>query len=139
MSAPAAPFAATLAAHALTRRTMLKTGALTVGFALAGLQTRAEGTTPGPRTLDPNQLDSFLAVDGDGTVTFAARSTLGKAFALPCARSRVRSSGLASTRSNMSKAIPRSRRTRGGRPDRTVFSTAACRSGAPPRPHARRW
>ena len=79
MSAPAAPFAATLAAHALTRRTMLKTGALTVGFALAGLQTRAEGTTPGPRTLDPNQLDSFLAVDGDGTVTlFCGKVDLGQ-------------------------------------------------------------
>src|SRR6516164_541716 len=79
MSAPAAPFAATPAAHTVTRRTMLKTGALTVGFALAGVQTRAEGNTPAPRMLDPNQLDSFLTVDGDGTVTlFCGKVDLGQ-------------------------------------------------------------
>jgi len=68
-----------MSAHALTRRTMLKAGALTVGFALAGLQTRAEGATPAPRMLDPNELDSFLAVDGDGTVTlFCGKVDLGQ-------------------------------------------------------------
>jgi nicotinate dehydrogenase subunit B len=75
MSALTAP----LAARALTRRQMLKAGALTVSFALAGLQTRAEGTTPAPRMLDPNELDSFLAVDGDGTVTlFCGKVDLGQ-------------------------------------------------------------
>ena len=70
---------AALAARALTRRTMLKAGALTVSFALAGLRTRAEGTTPAPRMLDPNELDSFLAVDGDGTVTlFCGKVDLGQ-------------------------------------------------------------
>jgi len=44
-----------MSAHALTRRTMLKAGALTVGFALAGLQTRAEGATPTPRMLVPTR------------------------------------------------------------------------------------
>src|SRR5271165_7190417 len=79
MSAPVARLAARLAAHALTRRTMLKAGALTVGFALAGLQTRAESATPAPRMLDPNELDSFLAVDGDGTVTlFCGKVDLGQ-------------------------------------------------------------
>jgi CO/xanthine dehydrogenase Mo-binding subunit len=58
---------------------MLKAGALTVGFALAGLQTRAEGAAPAPRMLDPNELDSFLAVDGDGTVTlFCGKVDLGQ-------------------------------------------------------------
>jgi nicotinate dehydrogenase subunit B len=79
MSALAAPFAAPFSAHALTRRTMLRVGALTVGFALAGLQTRAEGATPAPRMLDPNELDSFLAVHGDGTVTlFCGKVDLGQ-------------------------------------------------------------
>jgi nicotinate dehydrogenase subunit B len=83
MSAPkallAAPVAAPPAARALTRRTMLKAGALTVGFALAGLQTRAEGAAPAPRMVDPNELDSFLAVDGDGTVTlFCGKVDLGQ-------------------------------------------------------------
>jgi nicotinate dehydrogenase subunit B len=79
MSALAAQPTAPLAAHAFTRRTMLKAGALTVGFALAGLQTRAEGATPAPRMLDPNELDSFLAVDGDGTVTlFCGKVDLGQ-------------------------------------------------------------
>src|ERR1700745_4026118 len=79
MSASSTPLAAPLAARAFTRRTMLKAGALTVGFALAGLQTRAEGAAPAPRMLDPNELDSFLAVDGDGTVTlFCGKVDLGQ-------------------------------------------------------------
>jgi nicotinate dehydrogenase subunit B len=74
-----APLATPFAAHTLTRRTMLKAGARTVGFALAGLQTRAEGAAPAPRMLDPGALDSFLAVDGDGTVTlFCGKVDLGQ-------------------------------------------------------------
>jgi nicotinate dehydrogenase subunit B len=58
---------------------MLKAGALTIGFALAGLQTRADDAMPAPRTLDPNALDSFLVVDGDGTVTlFCGKVDLGQ-------------------------------------------------------------
>jgi CO/xanthine dehydrogenase Mo-binding subunit len=58
---------------------MLKAGALTVGFALTGLQARAEDAMPAPRTLDPNALDSFLVVDGDGTVTlFCGKVDLGQ-------------------------------------------------------------
>jgi len=64
-----------------TRRTMLKAGALTVGFALARLPARAQ-STPGagaPKMLDPNALDSFLAVEGDGTVTvFCGKVDLGQ-------------------------------------------------------------
>jgi len=79
MSAPTASLETLLPARALTRRTMLKTGVLAVGFALAGLQTRAEGTTQAARMLDPNELDSFLAVDGDGTVTlFCGKVDLGQ-------------------------------------------------------------
>jgi nicotinate dehydrogenase subunit B len=60
-----------------TRRSMLKGGALTVGFALAGLRARAEATAP--RMLDPNEVDSFLTVDGDGAVTlFCGKVDLGQ-------------------------------------------------------------
>lgn len=62
-----------------TRRAMLKAGALTVGFALAGLPAGAQSAAPAPRTLDPSALDSFLAVDGDGTVTvFCGKVDLGQ-------------------------------------------------------------
>jgi nicotinate dehydrogenase subunit B len=75
MSAVAAP----VATRALTRRTALKAGALTVGFALAGFRAHAQGAAPAARMLDPNELDSFLAVDGDGTVTlFCGKVDLGQ-------------------------------------------------------------
>src|SRR5689334_25169540 len=75
MSAVAAP----VQTHALTRRTALKAGALTVGFALAGFRAHAQGAAPAARMLDPNELDSFLAVDGDGTVTlFCGKVDLGQ-------------------------------------------------------------
>src|SRR6516225_5983357 len=58
---------------------MLKAGALTVGFALAGLKARAGDAIPAPRTLDPNALDSFLVVNGDGTVTlYCGKVDLGQ-------------------------------------------------------------
>jgi len=64
-----------------TRRAMLKAGALTVSFALAGLPARAQSAAPAgaPKMLDPNALDSFLAVDGEGTVTvFCGKVDLGQ-------------------------------------------------------------
>jgi nicotinate dehydrogenase subunit B len=62
-----------------TRRAMLKAGALTVSFAFAGFPVRAQSAPPTPRLLDPNALDSFLAVDGDGTVTvFCGKVDLGQ-------------------------------------------------------------
>jgi CO/xanthine dehydrogenase Mo-binding subunit len=52
---------------------------LTVGFAFTGLRARGQGATSAPRALDPNELDSFLAVDGDGTVTlFCGKVDLGQ-------------------------------------------------------------
>jgi nicotinate dehydrogenase subunit B len=62
-----------------SRRAVLKGGALTVGFALAGLpaSARAQGTTA--RVLDPKEVDSFLTVNGDGTVTlFCGKVDLGQ-------------------------------------------------------------
>jgi len=58
---------------------MLKAGMLAVGFAFAGSRARAQGAASGPRVLDPKELDSFLAVDGDGAVTlFCGKVDLGQ-------------------------------------------------------------
>src|SRR5215468_904499 len=59
---------------------MLKAGALTVGFALTGRQSQAvaESITP-VRSLNPTEVDAFLTVDGDGTVTlFCGKVDLGQ-------------------------------------------------------------
>jgi nicotinate dehydrogenase subunit B len=76
---------ATLARHRpapqLTRRAIVRGGALTVGFAFAGVRTRAHAATDsaGARPVDPNEVDSFLAVNGDGTVTvFCGKVDLGQ-------------------------------------------------------------
>ena len=64
-----------------SRRAILKGGALTVGFALTGLPAHAiaQGAVAAPRALDPKEVDSFLAVNGDGTVTlFCGKVDLGQ-------------------------------------------------------------
>ncbi len=64
----------------LSRRRFLEAGALTVGFALAGLPTEvsAQGAATS-RVLDPKEVDAFLAVNGDGTVTvFCGKVDLGQ-------------------------------------------------------------
>jgi len=63
-----------------TRRTILKGGTLAVGFALTGSPDAiAQGAVPTPRALDPKEIDSFLAVNGDGTVTvFCGKVDLGQ-------------------------------------------------------------
>jgi hypothetical protein len=58
------PFAPTL-----TRRTLLEAGALVVGFALApAAAAQAQRAAAVPRDLPLDQVDSFLAIRGDGTV-----------------------------------------------------------------------
>ena len=69
------------ASNRLTRRAVLSGGALTVSFALAGLHSRvfAEETAAAPRSVDPSAVDSFLSVNGDGTVTlFTGKVDLGQ-------------------------------------------------------------
>ena len=64
-----------------SRRAILKGGALTVGFALTGLPADAiaESVVAAPRTLDPKEVDSFFAVNGDGTVTlYCGKVDLGQ-------------------------------------------------------------
>lgn len=64
-----------------SRRAILKGGALAVGFALTGLPDAAiaQGAVAAPRALDPKEVDSFLAVNGDGTVTvFCGKVDLGQ-------------------------------------------------------------
>ena len=64
----------------LTRRKVLAGGALTVGFALAGWQSLARaGGIRGARSVDPNALDTFLSVNGDGTMTlYCGKVDLGQ-------------------------------------------------------------
>jgi nicotinate dehydrogenase subunit B len=64
----------------LTRRETLAGGALIVGFAFAGLPSRvfAQGAAA-PRPVDLNEVDSFLSVNGDGTITvFCGKVDLGQ-------------------------------------------------------------
>jgi len=64
-----------------SRRAVLKGGALTVGFALTGLPTDtfAQGAPGAARVLDVKEVDAFLAVNGDGTVTlFCGKVDLGQ-------------------------------------------------------------
>jgi CO/xanthine dehydrogenase Mo-binding subunit len=65
----------------ISRRTVLKTGTLTVGFALmapkAVLRAAAQGAAP--RVLDPKKVDAFLEVHADGAVTlFSGKVDLGQ-------------------------------------------------------------
>jgi CO/xanthine dehydrogenase Mo-binding subunit len=65
----------------LSRRAVLEGGALTVAFALSGgrAEVLAQGAGSAPRILDPSQVDSFLAVNRDGTVTvFCGKVDLGQ-------------------------------------------------------------
>ena len=68
-----------LAPRRLTRRTILKGGALMVGFVFAGLPTRALAEGTAARSLNLDEVDSFLSVNGDGTVTlFTGKVDLGQ-------------------------------------------------------------
>src|SRR6476620_1597188 len=64
-----------------SRRTVLAGGALVVGFAPTGKQTSAlaQGVTAAPRRLDAKEVDAYLAVNGDGTVTvYCGKVDLGQ-------------------------------------------------------------
>jgi CO/xanthine dehydrogenase Mo-binding subunit len=64
-----------------SRRAVLKGGALTVGFALTGLPTSAsaQGAAGASRVLDVKEVDAFLAVNADGTVTlYCGKVDLGQ-------------------------------------------------------------
>src|SRR6185437_4629078 len=65
-------------ASRISRRAVLKSGALTVGFALTGLPLPASAQATG-RVLDTKEVDAFLAVNGDGTVTlYSGKVDLGQ-------------------------------------------------------------
>jgi nicotinate dehydrogenase subunit B len=70
-----------IASHRLSRRAVLAGGALTVSFALAGarLKALAQCAAAAPRSVDPKEVDAFLAVNGDGTVTlYTGKVDLGQ-------------------------------------------------------------
>src|SRR6476661_11185091 len=64
-----------------SRRAVVKGGALIVGFALTGRQTpvSAQGAAGAPRRLDAKEVDAYLAVNGDGSVTvYCGKVDLGQ-------------------------------------------------------------
>ena len=67
----------------LSRREFLKGGALVVGFSFTGMpfafaQTANNATTTSPHTLNPNEIDAFLAVRKDGSViVYSGKVDLG--------------------------------------------------------------
>ena len=69
------------ASHRLSRRAVLAGGALTVSFVLAGarLKALAQGAAAAPRSVDPKEVDAFLAATGAGTVTlYTGKVDLGQ-------------------------------------------------------------
>src|SRR5262249_42944841 len=63
----------------LSRRAVLKGGVLTVGFALAALPKGVLAQSAVAHVLDPKEGASFLAVNGEGTVTlFCGKVDLGQ-------------------------------------------------------------
>jgi nicotinate dehydrogenase subunit B len=67
-----------------SRRTALKGGALIVGFALAGRHAgvSAQGVTGAVHPLDAKEVDAYLAVNADGTVTvYCGKVDLGQGCA----------------------------------------------------------
>ena len=67
--------------HRLSRRALLKGGALTVTFSLTGLRhgASAQGAVGAPRVFDSKEVDAFLAVNSDGTVTvYCGKVDLGQ-------------------------------------------------------------
>jgi CO/xanthine dehydrogenase Mo-binding subunit len=72
---------ASVKTHCFSRRALLKGGALAVGFALTGLynDASAQGAASTPRVLNSKEVDAFLAVNGDGTVTvYCGKVDLGQ-------------------------------------------------------------
>ncbi len=71
---------ATAQSSRFSRRAVLRGGALTVAFAFTGLsnKTLAQGSAEA-RMVDPKEVDAFLAINADGTVTlFCGKVDLGQ-------------------------------------------------------------
>ena len=89
--------------------------------------------------LDPKEVDAFLAVNGDGTVTlYCGKVDLGQGLRIAMPQIAAEELGIGLDKINMSKATPRSRPTRAAPPGSNGIRAAACRSGKRRRPRARR-
>src|ERR1700682_2699069 len=65
----------------LSRRAVVKGGALTIGFALAGVDpgALAQSAQSAALKLDPSEVDAFLSINSDGTVTlYTGKVDLGQ-------------------------------------------------------------
>ena len=62
----------------LTRRDVLKAGAVVVGFSFTGLPRAQSATTLAPHTLDLTEVDAFLAIHKDGSaIVYSGKVDLG--------------------------------------------------------------
>ncbi len=133
-----------MAVHArsahFSRRAVLRGGALTIAFALTDHRTElfAQGASRAPRILDPNGVDAFLAVNGDGTVTiFCGKVDLGQGLRIAIRQMAAEELGLPLTKLDMWRATPPSLPIRDGLQGRAASSAAAYRFGKLLRPRAR--
>lgn len=110
---------ALISPHRFSRRTILKGGALTVGFALARVRTDAfaQGAVMAPRVVDPQEVDSFalppiarpcLRANAPRTKSMCASGSAGRQ-GWPCPRKQLASA--ATAKSSQSSSPARSART----------------------------
>src|SRR5258705_8486846 len=111
-----------------SRRTVVKGGALIVGFALIGRQTgvSAQGVAGAPRLLDAREVDAFLAVNGDGSVTvYCGKVDLGQGLRIAIPQIAAEELGIAIERIRYIEADPELTPNQG----RTSGSTGIQRGG----------
>jgi Molybdopterin-binding domain of aldehyde dehydrogenase len=81
--------------------------------------------------LDPNDVDSFLSVNSDGTITvFCGKVDLGQGLRIAIRQIAGEELGIGVDKIQY-RVIPRSLPIRDELPARVVFSVAGCRSGKP--------
>jgi hypothetical protein len=92
----------------LSRRAVLKGGAITVGFALTGIPSRgrAQSAAVAKRILDSKEVDAFLAVNATHRDAVLRQGRSGAGCVSLFRKSLPRSSASMLTRSHLLKATP---------------------------------
>ena len=125
----------------VSRRAVLKGGAITVGFALAGIpsRVRTQTTAVAKRVLDSKEVDAFLSVNGDGTVTlFCGKVDLGQGLRIAMPQIAAEELGIDVDKITFIEGDTALTPDQAARPVQTGFRSGACRSGRRQQPPARR-
>src|SRR5262249_26868307 len=120
----------------VSRRAVLKGGALTIAFASSSrcVDLFAQDGGSSPRILDPKEVDGFFAVNGDGTVTvFCGKVDLGQGLRIAIRQMAAEELGIGVEKIKYVEGIQPSPLIKGGPPGRAVSSAVACRLGKLPR------